>query len=128
MIIAVSSVSSVPCTVTGYPKVTLLNATRTLPFTYVTGTGQYVTHRQPRPVMVGGGKLAYFLVAKYRCDIGDADPATGMNVLLPGQGTTYSVPQRWLQGTFQLCTGGTTASGNTIMISPFEPAADLLAS
>ncbi|MDQ2739161.1 MAG: DUF4232 domain-containing protein [Actinomycetota bacterium] len=128
VIIAVSNASSTPCTVTGYPEVTLRNATSTLPFTYVAGKGQYVTHRQPRPVIVGGAKLAYFLVAKYRCDIGVNEPATGMNVLLPGQGTTYSVPTRWLRGAFDLCKGGTTPNGSTIMISPFEPATDRLAS
>lgn len=79
------------------------------------------------PDDLGSGKLAYFLVAKYRCDMGVAEEATGMNLLLPGQGTIYSVPARWLRGSFGFCTGGATPDpGNTVAISPFEPAVDLL--
>lgn len=128
VIIAVDSVSSIPCTVTGYPTVTLLNpAGSRVPFSYLAGKGQYVTHRPPRPVILGAGKLAYFLVAKYRCDAGVAERATAMTLALPGQGTIASVPTSWLRGTFDLCTGGTTPDpGNTVMLSPFEPAVDLL--
>lgn len=128
VIIAVDSASSPPCTVVGYPKVILLDAVGSpTPFTYLPGKGQYVTHRRPRPVIVGPGKLAYFLVAKYRCDTGAAERVIGMNVRLPGQGTSSSVPAKWLRGSFDLCAGGPTPDpGNTITISPFEPAVDLL--
>jgi hypothetical protein len=80
-------------------------------------------------VTVGGGKVAYFLVAKYRCDTGSTEAAAGLNMLLPGQGTTYSAPGSWLLGAFDFCTGGVTPDpGNTVMISPFEPAVGLLGS
>ena len=122
MIIAVRSASALPCTVSGYPNVRLLDAAGSaLPFTYVIGEGQYVTHRRPRPVTLGGARLAYFLVAKYRCDIGVGARATAMNVVLPGQGTIHSVPTGCLRGAFGFCAGGPMPDpGNTITISPFE--------
>lgn len=71
--------------------------------------------------------MAYFLVAKYRCDLGVAQRADGANVLLPGQGTVASVPDTWLRGAFELCSGEKTSDpGDTITISPFEPNASLV--
>lgn len=118
-----------PCTVSGYPTVTLLDAAGSaLSFAYVAGKGQYVTHRRPRPVTVGGTRSAYFLVAKYRCDTGVGADVTGMNVLLPGQGTIRSVPTGWLRGAFDFCAGGPMPDpGNTIAISPVEPTVGLVA-
>lgn len=49
VIIAVSSASSTPCTVTGYAKITFIRGAQPIPFTYLDGKGQYVTHQQPFP-------------------------------------------------------------------------------
>lgn len=131
VILSVTSVGP-PCTVDGYPEVTLLDAAGTpIPFTYVLGRGQYVTHRRPRPVTVGGGARAYFLIAKYRCDAGSTTAAAGLNVTLPGQATPRSVPTSWLSGGVRgldFCTGGLHPDpGNTVAISPLEPTVHVLA-
>ena len=127
MIIAVNSASSTLCTITGYPKITFIQGTRPIPFTYLDGKGQYVTHQEPFAVTVGSGKMAYFLVAKYRCDVGLAERADGANVLLSRQGTVYSVPDAWLRGAVNLCSGEKISDpGNTITVSPFEPSASLV--
>jgi hypothetical protein len=130
LILTVISVAP-PCTITGFASVTLLDATGVaIRFTYVMGQGPYVTHQHPQPVPLGGGKLAYFLIAKYRCDTGFTTSATGINLLLPGQGTIASVPTSWFSGgvsSLDFCTGGRHPDpGNTVAISPFEPAMNLL--
>ncbi|MDP9093600.1 MAG: DUF4232 domain-containing protein [Actinomycetota bacterium] len=125
--IAVISASSIPCSVTGYPTVAFLDsAGHLMPFSYVLGTGQYISHQPPSPVTLGGGREALFTVAKYRCDEHVTDTATGMNVLLPGQGTTYSAPTSWLTSRMDQCSGPVTPDpGNTVEISAFEPAGDI---
>lgn len=130
IMLSVTSVAP-PCTVVGYPTVTMLDETGApIHFTYVVGQGQYVTHRPPQPVTVGAGKLAYFLLAKYRCDTGSTTAAAGMTLVLPGQGTIRSVPTSWFTNgvrSFDFCTGGQNPDpGNTVDISPFEPAANLV--
>lgn len=128
LIITVTGVAPQPCTVTGYAAVEFVDAGGSrIGFSYLYGSGQYVTHRRPTPVTVGGDAAAYFLVAKYRCDAHAADAAAGMNVALPGQGTTYSVPLRWAVGDISLCSGSRSPDpGNSIEISPFEPSPDAL--
>lgn len=128
VILAAIDVSTVPCTVTGYPTITFVDTTGSpIPFTYANGAGEYVTHRGPQAVTIGDGRVAYFLVAKYRCDTGYTKSATGATVRLPGQGTIYSVPTTWLVNSFSFCTGGASPDpGNTVTISPFEAATNLL--
>lgn len=129
LIIAVTGLAPRPCTVTGYPAVEFVDAAgHRIRFDYLYSKGQYVTHRRPAPVTVGGGAVAYFLVAKYRCDVHDADAAAGMNLVLPDQGTTYSVPLGWAVGDISFCSGPRSPDpGNSIEISPFEPSPDALA-
>ena len=126
LIIAIST-KAPPCTVAGYPTIKFLAKDAPIPFTYVFGKGQYVTHRRPQPVTVGGGKVAYFLVAKYRCDMGVTEGADGMTLLLPGQGTMVTPPRTWLIFSIDYCTGGANDPGNTIEVSPFEPSVVMLA-
>ena len=127
VILTITSVAR-PCAIVGFPAITLPDSAGSpLPFTYLDGKGQYVTHRRPLPVTVGEGSFAYVLVAKYRCDTGYSTLAEGMNVQLPGQGTIQSVPGSWIEGAFAYCTGGTIPDpGNTVDVSPFEPTADQL--
>lgn len=130
IILSVTSVAP-PCTVTGYPTITMQDTTGSpIHFTYVLGHGQYVTLRPPRPVTVGAGKMAYFLIAKYRCDTGSTASAVGMTLVLPGQGTMTSVPTAWIRNdllSFDFCSGGRERDpGNTVEVSPFESATNLV--
>jgi hypothetical protein len=77
---ALTDRSNSPCTLRGYPHVTLSHDGRALPFVYRQGGGRYVSARKPRAVTLQPGQKAYFLVAKYRCDGKTAAPATAMNV------------------------------------------------
>jgi hypothetical protein len=125
VILAVSSTSPTPCTVNGYPTVTFLRGKTPIPFVYLEGKGQYVTHQAPAPVTVGAGATAYFLVAKYRCDIGDAEQSDGATVTLTHSGSVHAIPGSWLSGLFSLCSGNADP-GNTVAVSPFEPSVRLL--
>jgi hypothetical protein len=79
-------------------------------------------HRKPAAVTIGPGKLAYFMIAKYRCDTGVAKQADSATVRLPRQSAANTVPAAWLRGLFDLCTRvSPSGPGNTITISPFEP-------
>ena len=120
--------ASPPCTILGYPKVTLLTATGSPePFTYALGRGEYITDRRPRPVAVGGGEVAYFKVAQYSCDGVGGNEVMGMNVQLPGQGFSQPLPARWIRGTYAYCTGPSKPDpADIIEVSTFESAPALV--
>lgn len=73
-----------PCSLDGYPEVSLSDRSGPMPFLYRDGGGPYVTKRRPQPVTLAPGRHAYFLVAKYRCDGSMLSTATAIRVLLPG--------------------------------------------
>lgn len=77
------NVSPRACVLDGYPRVTASHLGKRLPFVYRDGGGQYVTTRAPRRVTLRPGRHAYFLVARYRCDVGILSTATSVRVLLP---------------------------------------------
>ena len=91
----------ITCTLGGYPEIGLTAGTATLDFRYADGAGQYVTHRPPGTVTLLAGADAYFLIAKYRCDVHVAATATRVLIRLPGQETTFRLPVQ-----------STTASGH----------------
>lgn len=81
-----ANTSHAPCVLYGYPRVTLYNDGRRLPFTYVVGDGLYVTARRPRPLLLDAGAQAFFKVAKIACNE-SARPSTRIRVSLPGGGS-----------------------------------------
>jgi hypothetical protein len=113
------------CTVRGYPQVTLYDARgRVLPFRYANGGGAYVTARKPVTVVLTHGATAYVLAAKYRCDLGIAQNAATIQIVLPaagGQVFSSRQPLR-LSGPpgLSYCSGGPRDPGQLVTISPIE--------
>lgn len=111
------------CFLTGYPQVTLLDATGTvLPFSYVHESSRYVTHRPPTPVVLAPGGAGYLLVAKYRCDLGVAADATRIELTPPGGTAPLSGPSLHAEtvGGLAYCKGGASDPGQTVSLSPIE--------
>jgi hypothetical protein len=116
---AVTNISARNCTVEGYPTVYLYAGTRLLPVSIARGSGPYVTHARPRPVALAPGSSAYFIVAKYRCDVQTVAAASSFAILIPG------IPGEWRRDAvgpsdsqvLQYCQG----PGNVVAVSPLGP-------
>jgi len=91
-IYTVKNTGSTPCTLSGYPTVTLTSGGRPLGFQYVHGGGPYVTRKPPVVVSLRPGATGYFLLAKYRCDLQSTATATTVRIRLPGQVTEHVLP------------------------------------
>lgn len=80
---------------------------------------QYVTASGPRQVLIGVSATAYVLVAKYRCDLGDLQVASRVQVTLPGPGSgaVFTVPVVRSTGDLALCKGG---HSDPIAVTPVE--------
>ena len=121
----VRNIGMITCTLGGYPEIGLTVGTATLEFRYADGAGQYVTHRPPGTVALRAGADAYFLIAKYRCDVYVAATATSVLVRLPGQGATFRLPVQSTNASghgaaiLDYCTGnGEPDPGDIVAISP----------
>lgn len=116
------------CTLAGYPHVTLYANGEALPFRYILGGGPYVTGKPPATVTVNPGGAAWILVAKYRCDQGTLRDATTISLTMPGTaGAAVAGPvSRDGAGasTLSYCRGGAADPGQTVAVSPIEPAPD----
>src|SRR5437764_1951173 len=83
--LVLTRVGAQPCTLDGYPAVTLLDARgRRLDFRYSHRGDEVVTAHSPRAVHVGGQGSAFFMFNKYRCDIRAQSVARWLRVRLPG--------------------------------------------
>jgi hypothetical protein len=91
-----------------------------------------VTSRPPATVTVKRGGAAWILVAKYRCDLGDLRDATAISLALPGMARTAlsGLVPRDGSGASALtyCRGGAADPGQTVTVSPIEPAPDAASS
>jgi len=112
------------CTLAGYPHITLYADGDPLPFRYAFGGGPYVTDRPPAAVTVQPGGAAWILVAKYRCDLGDLRDATTIALTVPGTviAITGPLPRDDGASTLHYCRGGADDPGQTVTVSPIEPA------
>jgi len=98
------------CTLEGYPRIRLYAHGVALPFRYSRGGRTYVTRAAPRLVTVRPGGAAWFLVAKYRCDLGTIATATSMTVTLPGARIGYRMPAPY-SSSIDHCRGGPSDPG-----------------
>jgi hypothetical protein len=114
------------CTLKGYPRVVLTEATgAVLPFRYAKGGGAYVTSARPVTVVLAHGASAYVLVAKYRCDLGIENNATTIRLTLPTTHGAAFVGREavGISGSMGLsyCRGGQHDPGHLVAVSPVEP-------
>lgn len=109
------------CRLYGYPGVSFYDKkNHQLPFRYTRAQSQYMTHKAPTTVVLRAGTRAYFLVAKYRCDIGVATVAESIHVYPPNtkqQLVSPATPSETF-GIFTYCKGGTKDPGKQINVSP----------
>jgi hypothetical protein len=114
------------CTLAGYPHVKFYADGEALPFRYIFGTGPYVTGKLPATVTLNPGSAAWILVAKYRCDQGTLRDATTISLTMPGMGSAALAGPVSRDGagvsTLSYCRGAATDPGQTVAISPIEPA------
>lgn len=110
------------CLLRGYPGISFYDSKgHLLPFKYTWSGTQYVTHASPSVVVLRPGSRAYFLVAKYRCDIGNAMGAATIHVYPPN--TKQQLIGRASPSgaaTFAYCKGGTKDPGQLVEVSPVE--------
>ena len=109
------------CHLYGHPSVSLYdNKGHVLPFRYTWAGTQYVAQTAPKMVVLRPGARAYFLVAKYRCDIGIAMVAKTIRVYPPN--TTQQLIGRAAPsvdvGGFMYCKGRSKDPGQLIEVSP----------
>lgn len=121
IIFSLSNVGRRPCSLSGYPAVTLLDGHgAAMPFRYTQGQSPYVTHARPASVLLPPTASAYFLVAKYRCDVRVVSQASTIQVSLGSDRAKLVGPTTGGVGILAYCLGEPTEPGRTVDISPIE--------
>lgn len=105
------------CTLRGRPRLTFRDAEGARVHLGVTRTNAYVDAIPSRTLRLGPGESAYALVAKYRCDLGDAQVALLAQVALPSDEASSSVNVRSVD--IARCDGPPHGPGQAIAVSPF---------
>jgi len=88
------------CALDGTPTIALYAGRRRLPFRYRFSAGhrkrRYSSSAAPHRVIVQPGRAAFFLAAKYRCDLGVAAAASFVVAQMPGrrQALRLALPPR----------------------------------
>ena len=116
------------CALDGYPSVRLNASGRRLPFLYLKGGGLYVTKQLPQAVTLGPMRRAYFLVAKYRCDVGILQAADSAHVQLPPAPGALTIGLVQGGGGLDYCESAYPGDqhidpGNRVTVSPVEASA-----
>ncbi|GAA1241909.1 DUF4232 domain-containing protein [Oryzihumus leptocrescens] len=121
IIFSLTNVGTRPCSLFGYPAVTLLDGHgAAMPFRYTHGQSQYVTHARPASVLLPPAASAYFLVAKYRCDMEVVSHASSVRVSLGSDLATLAGPTSGGVGILAYCLGAPTEPGRAVDLSPIE--------
>ena len=113
------NLSRSPCSLDGYPRVLLLDATGALPFAITHHGDEMVTSRPPRRLVVEPARAAFVLLNHYRCDRGVVRTALVVRLGLPGSRATMSLPLADPYDRPTFC--GPGDPGSTLAVSPFEP-------
>jgi hypothetical protein len=120
IVITLTNVSTRACQIHGYPTVRFYtSAGRLLTFAYA-HTSVFFSRLTPRVVHLAPGGHGYFIVAKYRCDLGNQYVSSFFYLLAP-----YTTGQPWVghyghygSEVFDYCKGPPRGLGHTLGISP----------
>jgi Domain of unknown function (DUF4232) len=108
-----------PCVVNGYPNVAFLDAQgRRLPFAVSHRGDQMVTSGRPVAVRILPRRSAFFIVNKYRCDLGDLRVAKKLRTGLPSVSTSAWLTVIPRYPLIAYC--GRNDPGSTVTVSPIE--------
>ena len=123
-VITITNVSTRLCQVHGYPTVRFYTSKgRLLTFSYA-HTSQYFSRMSPRVVNLAPGGHGYFIVAKYRCDLGNRYISSFFYLIAP-----YTSGSPWVVnasgdglgagvGVMDYCKGPPRGLGHSLGISP----------
>jgi hypothetical protein len=119
--IVLTNRSAKPCMVKGYPAIAFVDAHgKRLPFRVSHRGDQMVTSRPPVAVWVRPHRSAFFVLNKYRCDLGNLAVAKKLRVALPGSQTSarlvLAIPT---YPVIAYC--GRKDPGSVVKVSPIEP-------
>jgi Protein of unknown function (DUF4232) len=122
--ITLTNVGTRSCQIHGYPTVRFYtNAGRLLTFSY-SHASQYFHRRAPRLVTLAPRGHAYFLVAKYRCDLGNRYVSSFFYLFAPY--TTASPTVKHTSGigpgVMDYCKGSSRGPGQSLGITPIVAA------
>lgn len=107
-----------PCVLHGYPTIAFADERGSIPFPIRTGGDQMVTPSAPARVLVRGGRSAFVLVNKFRCDLGNVRVARTLRLGLADR--TSPRLSLALRAYPRIAYCGTNPQ-STVFISPFEP-------
>jgi hypothetical protein len=114
-----TNVGTRSCQIRGYPTVRFYtSAGRLLTFGY-SHDSQYFPHQAPRLVTLAPRAHAYFLVAKYRCDLGDRYVSSFFYLFAPYSPGSPTVEHSGVRGpgVMDYCKGSSRGPGQTIGIT-----------
>jgi hypothetical protein len=118
--ITITNVSAQRCDIHGYPTVRFYtSAGRLLTFSYV-HSSLYFKKQSPKLVILAPRGHAYFIVAKYRCDVGERYVSSFFYLLAPyttGAPTVEHVGGDQA-GVMPYCDGSSRGPGQSLGISP----------
>jgi hypothetical protein len=125
IVIVIANNGHKTCLLIGYPAVAIFAGKRRLPFSYDDGGGAYLSTVAPRLLTLQPGDHAAFVVAKYRCDVGELVVGTSIEIWLPGvPGSKRLALSGNGVGMFAVCrkfkANGPPDPGNTVAVSPLE--------
>ncbi len=125
IVIMIANKGQRSCLLDGYPAVVIRAGKRALPFSYDDGGGPYLSPIAPKLLTLHPGDHAAFVVAKYRCDVGELARGTAIDIWLPGvPGNRTLLLSGAGVGTLALCrkfkADGPPDPGNTIALSPVQ--------
>ncbi len=121
-LVTVWNVSHDNCRLPVYPTIALLNGRHPLPFGFQ-DNGMYVHDRPGARIVLLPGAAANFLVAKYRCDVGDMATVTAIAVSIRPDSLSVGLPTGDAGPTLAYCKSyrGSASGdpGNTVEIGPY---------